>query len=70
MFKKIGFKPNGGQFELRLCYALSQDKIQNVNRPYRLKSSQRVVLCEIPVSSLIVRSYWLLGSPCCVTTIW
>ena len=24
---------------------------------------------EIPISSLILRSYWLLGSPCCVTTL-
>ena len=27
------------------------------------------LLFEIPISSLIERSYRLLGSPCCVTTL-
>ena len=39
------------------------------NRPYETKSSQRVVF-KIPISSLIVRRYRLLGRPCCVTTLW
>ena len=50
MYKKIGFKPDGGQFvksqkKMRFCYALSfRIILNNANRLYGPKSSRRVVL--------------------------
>ena len=63
---KIGFKPDGGQFvksQTNSVFVLLSFRIKLNSANRRLdgpKSSQRVFF-EIPISSMILRSYWLLG---------
>ena len=74
MFKKIGFKPDRRQLvkSKKKCVfvMLSRDKIKQCESPLMDIKVVKESFFEIPISPLILRSYWLLGSPCCAATLW